>query len=286
MPSADHLTRPGALGIIGYPLDRTASPAIHNTALRLSGIPWSYVALRVAPEDLRAAIRGFEATNVIGYNVTYPHKETIQKFLDEITPAAKQVGAVNTVWQTRTGWAGDNTDLHGFAAGLKPVSKQIRGASAIIFGAGGAARAAAYSLVNDFGINALMIVARSPKRSADFARWAERLSPTVAIDVASLSKSATWRPAWNAARLIVNATPVGMNGTVDRLVPSDIRFRRDQVAYDLIYGCSTNFLRRATRSGATAISGHTMLWQQAAKSFEIWTGRRFPLKRVQAEVRL
>lgn len=286
MPSAKLLRRPAALGIIGYPLDRTASPAIHNTAFRIRGIPWTYAAFRVAPDDLQSALEGFAASGVIGFNVTYPYKESIAKYLNQVTQRAQEIGAVNTVWQSRSGWVGDNTDLHGFAAGLRPLKRRLSGESAIIFGAGGAARTAAFALIRDFNISALLIVARRPKRAHDFVQWASHLDPLVAVDSASLGSLDTWRPAWKAARLIVNATPVGMSGAKESLLPAAVRFQPDQIAYDLIYGRATRFLTRARRAGAQFIPGDTMLWQQAARSFEIWTGKTFPLKRALAEVKL
>jgi len=287
MPSADQLSRTCTLGIIGYPLDRTASPAVQNTALRLARIPWIYAAFRVPPDSLAAALEGLRTAGVLGFNVTYPHKEKIIPQLEKVTPTAREIGAVNTVWRTPRGWQGDNTDLHGFNTGLKSARRRIRNAPAVLFGTGGAARTAAYALIREFGISALLVVSRNPARATAFVRWVSALDPNIPVDIERLASLRSWRSGFKAARTVVNATPVGMTaGGRGSILPAGVRFHPDQIVHDLIYGRSTPFLQRARRAGATVIGGDTMFWHQAARAFEIWTGKRFPLKRVQSEVRL
>lgn len=116
------------------------------------------------------------------------------------------------------------------------------------------------------------------------ARWAADLDVQVAVTGARLGDLRSWSSAFRAARLVVNATPVGMGGPAERLLPVGLRFQAGQTAYDLIYGQRTDFLSRARRARAEAIDGVPMLGAQAARAFEIWTGRRFPHRAVQKEL--
>jgi shikimate dehydrogenase len=265
------------LGIIGYPLERTASPLIHNTAFRLLGIPWTYAAFPVKPNDLKAALRGFEATGVIGFNVTYPHKVAILPYLQHVSERAEVIGAVNTVWRWAGGWWGDNTDVAGFVSPLRKHRASLRGKFAVVFGAGGAARAVAYALIRKLHVGALLVVVRNPKRAAAFGTWANGLDSNIPVDVEPLQSPTRWANAFRAAKIVVNATSVGM---LDEscIVSKAVAFSKGQIAYDLVYGRRTTFLRRAAASKAVPIDGSPMLWAQAAKSFYSWTGKRLPAK--------
>jgi shikimate dehydrogenase len=216
--------------------------------------------------------------------VTIPHKQTIIPYLKRLSKEALAVGAVNTVWRIRGGWAGDNTDLDGFGAPLYAHRRALKDAPVLLFGAGGAARAVAYALIRHFKVGALQIVARRARQADELARWAGQLDPHVASSGARLGAVHSWKPAFRAARLVVNATPVGMGGAQERLLPATVRFHAQQIAYDLVYGQRTNFLVRAQRAHAAVIDGTPMLGAQAARAFEIWTGRKFPYRAVQKEL--
>ena len=283
MPSAD--IRPELFGIIGYPLDRTGSPRIHNTAFELLGLPHRYVPLRIAPADLSKVFAIMTDLGVRGFNVTVPHKETIIDLLDTLAPDAREIGAVNTVVRTRGGWLGANTDTIGFALPLLRYAARLHGSSALMFGTGGVARAIAWVMIRRLGITALQVVARRTRMAREFVHWAGALKPGVPVSCEPLGRPISWRAAFQEAQLIVNATPVGMKTAgAQQIIPPRIRFKRGQIAYDMIYGCKTDFLARAERQSGLALGGDAMLWGQAAASFELWTGRRFP--RRQAEMRL
>jgi len=283
MRSADSACR--TYGIIGYPLRHTASPAIHNAAFRLLGLPHVYAPYPLAPAALGRGLTALRDLGVQGLNVTVPHKEAVLQHLDSVTATASSVGAVNTLVVTRGGWRGDNTDIHGFGAPLRRYRSRLRGRSGVIIGAGGGARAAAFALVKDFGISALLFIVRSPRRAERCIEWAGELDAHVPASVEALSRPATWRAAFEEAAIIVQATSVGMTAArLDDLLLRGLRFRSDQLAYDLVYGRTTAFVRRARRQGAVATNGTHMLWAQAALSFKLWTGRPFPLARVQEQV--
>ena len=284
MRSADPLLRPALLGIIGYPLVYTASPALHNAAFRAAGLPWVYAPFPVSPRRLPEALKALDLLGVIGFNVTIPHKQAVIPLLSRLTEEALAVGAVNTVWRTRGGWAGDNTDIDGFAAPLIGQRRALKGAPVLLFGAGGAARAVAYALIRTFKIGALQVVARHARQADELARWAGRLDPHVAVTGARLGDMPSWSAAFRAASLVVNATPVGMGDPTERLLPAGMRFGAQQIAYDLVYGQRTDFLTRARRARASVIDGTPMLGAQAARAFEIWTGRKFPYRAVQRQL--
>jgi shikimate dehydrogenase len=115
------------LGVIGHPVEHSLSPAMHNAAIAYLGLDYVYLPLPVKPEDLAAALQGFAAIGLVGFNATIPHKQAIIPFLTEVSPVAQAVGAVNTVWRTDTGWAGTNTDVEGFLAPLLERTRRTRG---------------------------------------------------------------------------------------------------------------------------------------------------------------
>ena len=284
MRSAESPLRPALLGIIGFPLFHTASPALHNAAFRAAGLPWVYAPFPVSPRRLPEAMKALDDLGVRGFNVTVPHKQAVIPFLKKLSPEALAVGAVNTVWRTSAGWAGDNTDIEGFGAPLRRHRRALEGTPVLMFGAGGAARAAAFALVRTFKISALEIVARRLRQAEEFVRWASRLDVHVAVTGAGLGDTRSWSSAFRAAKLVVNATPVGMDDAKQRMVPAGLRFHSNQIAYDLVYGQRTDFLVRAGRAHAAVIDGTPMLGAQAARAFEIWTGRPFPYRAVQKEL--
>ena len=104
------------LGVIGHPVQHSLSPVMHNAAIATLGLDYVYLPLPVRPEDLEVAIAGFAAIGLVGFNITIPHKQAILPLLVEVSPTAQMVGAVNTVWRTKDGWVGTNTDVEGFLA--------------------------------------------------------------------------------------------------------------------------------------------------------------------------
>lgn len=129
------------LGVIGDPIAHTLSPAMHNAALEHLGLDYVYVPFWVKPQQLGVAIAGLDALNVVGFNVTLPHKETILPYLADVSDLAQQVGAVNTVYRSEKGWVGTNTDVHGFLAPLRQQSYPWSEIAVLVLGYGGAARA-------------------------------------------------------------------------------------------------------------------------------------------------
>lgn len=255
------------VGVIGWPVTHSLSPAIHNAAFVALGLDWVYVPMPVAPSHVYAAIVGLGALGFAGANVTMPHKTECAELIDDLSEDARRLQAVNTIVVGPESISGHNTDAPGFDrflrrdAGFDPA-----GRTALLFGAGGAARACALALARG-GLTRLTIALRDPAR-ADGLR--ETLEGTdTELEVVPFDDAAE-RP----ADLIVNATPLGARGEelpLPALGPGVL-------AVDLLYHPRQTPLQAAARAaGGVAFGGMGLLLQQAALSFELWTGQQAPL---------
>jgi shikimate dehydrogenase len=261
------------VGVLGWPLDHTLSPAIHNAAFRSAGIDWVYLAWPVPPESLEQAIGGLRALGATGANVTMPHKRAAIALLDELSDDARALGAVNTVHRVDERLIGHNTDVSGFRDFIEEdAAIAIGGRTVVVIGAGGAARAVVKGLAQ-FGAGKVVVLARDPERGAEVA--------TIAGSIASVEDMSGADDLIEGADLVVNATPVGMDGRSDPVPGAS--FRSGQIVVDLIYSPPTTpLMARARASGAEVWGGLGMLVRQAAGSFLIWTGRQASLETMSA----
>ncbi len=264
-------------GIIGWPVTHTLSPALHNAAFAALGLDLAYVALPVAPERLAAAVGGLAALGFRGVNVTMPHKAAVLPHLNTVSDDARLVSAVNTIVVDEQGaLAGHNTDVGGFVAALgEVVPEGVAGASVLLLGAGGAARAAALGLAR-LGVVRCDVAVRRPQQGEELVRLLAPAAPRVRFAVVALDELDAHTV--EMADLVVNATPLGMDESLK--VPAVLvdNIRRDHIVYDVVYGQRpTTPLARARAQGARAIDGSAMLTWQAALAFELWTGRAAPL---------
>ena len=255
-------------GLLGSPVAHSISPAMHNAALAAAGLDYIYTAWEVSKENLSAAVAELKAWGVQGFNVTLPHKQAVGAFLDGLTPEEKRAGAVNTVFRQNGCYLGTNTDMAGFWSALAEDGFEPGGKTAVILGAGGAARAAAAALLQQ-GIDALYIVARDSSKAEKFAAARQDLRVKGFYFAA-----AEYPQLLQRAGLIVNATPLGMYPKVGEMPPLDIEWcQQDAVFYDLIYNPrETMFLRLAREAGHRVINGERMLVRQGALAFKLWTG--------------
>src|SRR5215471_4100182 len=245
-------------GIMGHPVTHSLSPLMQTFAFQQHNLDCVYLPFPVPPAQLPQAVAGALALGVGGFNVTIPHKEAIVAYVDEVSAAARAIGAVNTV-QVRDGrMIGYNTDGEGFLQPLRALHLPLTEIVTCMLGAGGAARAVAMALL-EAGCPALVLANRTQARAVPFAEAA------------------------GAARqsgLLVNATSVGLHNAGEALLPETC-FHPGQVVYDLVYRpLYTPLLQAARRRGATIIPGLDMLIGQGAAAFQIWTGLPFPVEAV------
>ena len=255
---------------------------MQNTALRAVGLAAEYLAVEVEPEYLERDVRKLVEDGCAGFNITIPHKQAIIPLLFTIDNEAKHIGAVNTVVIQNSTLHGYNTDVHGFRASLAPHRERLRGANALLLGAGGAARTVAYSLLHDFKPGRITIAARAREQAQ---RLADAFSQENNISVCSFDE-AELAKAVGQATLVVNATPVGMHPHTDASpLPAGAQFHGGQIVFDLIYTpLQTTLLKHAADKGATTINGLEMLLQQGARAFELFTGKQMPVEIVREAV--
>ncbi len=277
------------VGLVGWPVEHSLSPAMHNAAFRAMGLNWRYLPLPVRPGQVEAAVRGLAALNFRGANVTVPHKAAVVPLLDRRSEDVAALGAANTLLFGRGDdgtptVSGFNTDEAGFiqavrGGGFEPGN----GGDAVVVGAGGGARAAVRGLLRA-GIGRVAVLNRDLQRAQCFvahlgcvAEDPSRLG-ALPLTVESLVESA------RAARLLVNATPVGMWPRVDESIwPAEVPVPAHLSVMDLVYNpLETCLLRHAGRSGARTIDGLGMLLYQGAAALEIWTGQTPPIEVMRA----
>jgi shikimate dehydrogenase len=259
------------LGLIGYPLGHSLSPKIHTAALKACGLQGEYSLFPIHPDDkqgLKVLLARVRTSEITGLNVTIPHKQNVIELMDELTPTAQAIGAVNTIYLRENKLIGDNTDAHGFLSDLKRFlalecdSLLLRQKNVLVLGAGGSARAVVYALVND-GWN-VAIAARRIEQAKQLANsFPSREIKTIAFT--DLQPS--------TFNLLVNTTPIGMTPNVDKSPwPADLSFPK-AVIYDLVYNPrETKLVKDARAQGFHATTGLGMLIEQAALGFELWTG--------------
>ncbi len=260
--------------LLGSPVAHSISPEIQNVAFQTSGLDIRYEALEVAPEELGSTLASLRANNWLGANVTIPYKEAILPLLDEIHPSADQAKAVNTIINNDGHLTGHNTDLRGFMRDLR-VEWQPQGTGrSLILGAGGGARAVAFGLAEE-GHN-LLFIARTAAR---VERVVEEIRRDYAVEVEILPwTEGSFVKATSQCILIVNATPLGMtpNSQISPW-PDDVPLPPTAFIYDLVYAPrDTRLVQQARQVGLQAVSGAGMLIEQAALSYEIWTGGSAP----------
>lgn len=263
------------VGLMGFPVGHSASPAMHRAAFRASGLDWLYVPLEVRPERVADAVRGLQALGFAGANVTVPHKQAVAALVDEVAGVAAEVGAVNTLVVGPDCIVGYNTDVEGFARAVAEAGVQLRGAVVVVLGAGGAARAAV-AACRRAGSRRVVVAARRMEQARALA------AAFPGVEVRPLEAGALG-PVLQATDLLVNATPLGMQGVGQgeallQAAPVG-RLPAGAAVMDMVYRPPvTPLLAAARRAGLRAVPGASMLLHQGAEAFRLWTGRPAPLE--------
>ena len=273
------------LGLIGYPLGHSLSPKIHSAALKVCGLDGGYSLFPIEPDDGQGLIDllgRVRAGEITGLNVTIPHKQNVIGLMDELTPTAKAIGAVNTIYLQDEKLIGDNTDAPGFLSDLKQFlttdAQRLGGSNALVLGAGGSARGIVYALLNDGWT--VTIAARRVEQAQGLATSFTNYQ----LRITNLTDLSTFEP--SNLQLIINTTPLGMTPNIDQSpLPENLSLPQHVAIYDLVYNPrETKMVRDACSQGLKATTGLGMLIEQAALSFEIWTGCNPPRESIRASM--
>jgi shikimate dehydrogenase len=260
------------VGLIGWPVGHSFSPAIHNAAFSHCKLDYVYVPLPVDPSQLSQAVSGLQALGFIGANVTIPHKVAIMKYLDEIDETARLAGAVNTIAVRQSKLIGYNTDAKGFLTTLKQRNFIVRDKKVLVIGAGGAARAVLAGLASS-GVEVFFVAARHIEQARKFTQ----LFPQLSVQPL-LWPSSEFQQVISSIDFIIHATPVGMYPhSAETPLPMIAELKQSAVVCDLIYNpVMTQLLIQADAAGHSVMGGLNMLVEQAALAFEYWTGQAAP----------
>lgn len=251
------------VGLIGWPVGHSRSPAMHNAAFEALGFDWRYVLLPTPPDQIESVVGRIRSGELSGANVTIPHKQAVMPFLDDIDPAAQAVGAVNTIVRRDDRLIGFNTDTVGFKRALLETSVLIKDHPCAILGAGGSARAVVYVL-RELGARITIYARDVAKASA------------LSVETRALTELAHIDP---GTRLIVNTTPVGLSPNVEASPwPDDVPLPSNALAFDLLNNPPrTRLMHLAEEQGLRAVNGWGMLVYQGAAAFKLWTGVEPPV---------
>lgn len=260
--------------VIGNPIAHSLSPALHNAAFNALGLDYVYVAFRV--ENLQGALAGMRALeNFRGLSVTIPHKIEILDHVDEVAEIDRAIGSINTVINDNGRLSGFGTDGPGALKALEEAGAPLAGANILMLGAGGAARAIAFTLAQNAQPDRLVLLDINRQLldglTADLRRGTKVDIEGDGLDAATIARQMA------TADLIINCTPVGMHPhEQETLVPADL-FRKGQTVFDVVYNpLETQLLRDARSRGCAVVSGVEMFINQAVLQFEAFTGAPAP----------
>ena len=270
--------------VVAQPIKHSLSPFIHNLAFDLMQENGVYVAWEVESTDLSACVENVRRLNMYGLNISMPYKHAVLELLDELTPAAQLIGAVNTVVNHDGKLVGHNTDGIGFFKSLEKVEFDVKKQVITVIGGGGAAIAIIVQAAL-LGAKKINVLAR---QSSSYELLKLRLSDLklqtgIEIELTDLSVLTEVQKRISESKLLVNATSVGMDG---RSMPLSAEISlSDQLVVDVIYKISeTPFLKWAKLKGNQVENGLGMLLGQAAESFELWTGKVMPVEKIAEEL--
>ena len=260
---------------------------MHNEAFQLLDLDYTYLCFEVNEETLPAAVDGLKACGIRGFNLTMPNKNKIVELLDELSPAARLIGAVNTVVNADGHLTGYNTDGVGYMQAVKDAGYDITGKTITIMGAGGAATAICAQAALD-GVEKIHIFARETSRFWDRTqKLAENINSTLPCKAVlhENKDTAALAQAISESALLLNATSVGMAPNTEGTIIEDTSlYHPDLIVSDVIYNPrETRFLKEAREAGCRTFNGMYMLLYQGAEAFRLWTGKEMPVKEIKAK---
>lgn len=255
-------------GLIGNPVRHSISPLIHNNLSQMLHMNLAYVAFRVEQENVEAAVKGAFALEVLGLNVTVPHKQAVIPYLSDIDPIAAAIGAVNTLVRTKNGYKGYNTDITGLYRSLMEENIALRDENVILLGAGGASRAIAFLLGRE-GAAKVYLLNRSVDKACDIAAAVNKeygkdvIIPMAVKDYGTLPSE---------KYLCIQTTSVGLHPHDNDVVIEDEEFyQKIHTGVDIIYNpYETRFMKEVKKAGGRTVNGMKMLLYQAIAAYELW----------------
>lgn len=276
----------GLICLLGSPAAHSISPMMHNEAFRLLGLDYRYLAFDVGTDLLKTVVEGLRAMHVRGFNLTMPDKNLMCELADELSPAARMIGAVNTVVNENGVLIGHCTDGVGYMRAVKDAGHTILGKKMTMLGAGGAASAICVQAALD-GVAEIDVFSR--KRS--FVARTEQMIADINAHTHcrahfyDLADEARLRQSIAESAILVNGTPVGMAPNTDAsIITNPTMFRPGLIVSDLIYNPEkTKFLELAEQQGCAVFNGLYMLLYQGAEAFRIWTGQEMPVEAIKAK---
>lgn len=258
--------------VIGDPIDHSLSPLMQNSAFNTLKINSTYISYRIPRYELNDGIETLRSINIAGFNVTIPHKIEIMKYLNKLDETAIRSGAVNTVHNLGGKLIGYNTDVYGFIQPLHKRKIDFTDMKILILGAGGSAYAIVTGLSDERGISELTIVNRSKSRGMELVKHGSNLGLNCNFQELFNLPQVT-----SHSDLIINATSIGLNNEVSPIPYKCIK--KNSIVYEIVYRpIYTNLIINAKKVNARIVYGYEMLVEQGAKAFEIWTGRKAPIK--------
>jgi shikimate dehydrogenase len=260
-------------GVIGDPVDHSLSPCMQSAAMQEAGIDAKYSLWPTSLEELPARIASLRSLDVLGANVTVPHKQAVIDLVDGVTETARRIGAVNTIIPTADGLLGDNTDAYGFRASITEKIGMPLLRTVVVLGAGGASRAVIVAL-QEMGAERIVITNRTDSRAATLAQeFGVEMAPWEEVSEMALPET----------DLLVNATSLGWHDELPISQKDLARLPKSAVVMDLTYR-NTALLQAAGAHGHAVIDGLGMLVHQGARAFQLWTGVSAPVEAMRAAV--
>ncbi len=273
-------------GLLGSPVAHSISPMMHNEAFNLLGLDYVYLCFNVGTDNLKTAVEGMRTMGVRGFNCTMPDKNLMCELADDLSPAAKMIGAVNTVVNDNGKLIGHNTDGVGYMHAVKDAGHDITSKNMTLLGAGGAATAICTQAALDGVANINVFSIKD-----QFFNRAQKLVDTInsntkcKASLYDLADKTELNKSIDNSHILTNATSVGMAPNTDNCIITDEDvFRSDLIVSDVIYNpMETKLLKMAKSHGCQTFNGLYMLLYQGAEAFKIWTGRELPVKEVKAK---
>lgn len=270
-------------GFFAKPASHSLSPLMHNLAFSHRGIDAVYLAFEVDQTNLRQAVESIRTLDMLGVNVSMPNKTAVLAYLDQLSPEAELIGAVNTIVHQEQRLIGYNTDGMGFVRSVNETGHPIKNQKIVVLGAGGAAKAIVVQMALE-GAQEITIYKRLNATflplNEYFAKVSEKTGCPIRLhDYADESQLAL---DLSQANLLINATDIGMGSKKDQLPIADVKLLHSQLAvFDLIYSPSeTRLIQEAKKMGIKAYNGLGMLIHQGAIAFELWTHREMPVQNI------